>query len=65
MDRSSVDTALEAANVALLGKRARDTRRITSIELREVDSRRALWELVLVASTGVLALVGVLTLLLQ
>ena len=65
MDRSSVDNALEAANVALLGRRARDTRRLTSIELREVDSQRAAWELVLVAASGVLTLTLVLALLLH
>jgi hypothetical protein len=65
VDRSSVDNALEAANVALLGKRARDTRRLTSIELREVDSRRAAWELALVTTTGVVTLAIVLALLLR
>jgi hypothetical protein len=54
VDRPSVDSALEAANVALQGKRARDTRRLTAIELRQVDSQRAALELAFAAGTGLL-----------
>lgn len=65
VDRTSVETALEAANVALQGKRARDTRRLTSIELRQVDSHRAVWEIALAACAGVVTFAVLFTLLLH
>jgi hypothetical protein len=63
-DRLSTESALDAANVALQGKRARDTRRLTAIELRQVDSQRAAFELAMAAGAGVVTLGLMLVLLL-
>jgi hypothetical protein len=65
VDRTSADAALEAANLALQGKRARDTRRLTAIELREIDSQRAAFEIAMAAGAGLVTLGVVLALLLH
>ncbi len=60
MDRQEVETALEAANVALVGQRRREAKSFASIELREADPTPARWEIIVTALVGLLALVGVL-----
>ena len=60
MDRQEVDTALEAANVALAGRRRREASSFASIELRETDPTPAEWEIIAAGIVGVLAVVAVL-----
>ena len=60
MDRQQVETALQAANVALAGRRQRQASSFASIELREADPSPAKWELI---ATGVVGLVAIVTVL--
>lgn len=60
MDRQEVETAIEAANVALAGRRRREASSFASIELRETDPTPAEWEIIAAGVVGVLALVAVL-----
>lgn len=57
MDRQEVETALEAANVALSGRKRREASGFASVELRETDPKTGKWELVV---TAVVAIVTVL-----
>jgi hypothetical protein len=60
MDRQEVETAIEAANVALAGRRRREASSFASIELREADSTPAEWEIIAAGIVGVFAVVAVL-----
>lgn len=45
MDRQHIDAALSAANVALTGRRSKETSRFASIELRALDEKTGAWEI--------------------
>lgn len=60
MDRHGTDSALEAANVALSGRKNRETSRFASIELRDVDPRTGEWEIAATACVGLATLVFIL-----
>jgi len=60
MDRASSETALQAANVALTGKRSRAVSGFASIELRDGSDEAARWEMLagfVVAMAAVVAVV--------
>jgi hypothetical protein len=65
VDRPSVDTALEAANLSLHGKRANAPRRLTAIELRDVTGRHAIREVTMATLAGLITLGVMLGLLLR
>lgn len=52
MERQSVETALNAANLALNGRSERHTSRFASIELRAVDPQTGAWEIAAMASVA-------------
>lgn len=60
MHSHSVETALEAANVALTGKRSKAVSGFASIELREEPSEHARWEIVVGLVVALAAVAGVL-----
>ena len=60
MDRQEVETALQAANVALAGRRQRQASSFASIELRETDPTPAKWEVIATGVVGLVAIVAVL-----
>jgi hypothetical protein len=60
MDRQEVETALEAANVALAGRRNREASSFASIELRDADPIPAQWEFIATGVVGILAVIAVL-----
>jgi hypothetical protein len=55
-----LDPALRAANIALTGRRKRETSRFASIELRFTDSQAGAWEFAAMASVAGAALLVVL-----
>jgi hypothetical protein len=62
MDVESVDPALRAANLALVGHSQRETNRFASIELRFVDHKSGRWEaaaFVSVATMAILVVIGI------
>ncbi len=60
MERQDVETALEAANVALAWRRQRQASSFASIELRDTDPTPAQWEVIATGVVGLIAIVGVL-----
>ncbi|HEX7668539.1 MAG TPA: hypothetical protein VF395_03100 [Polyangiaceae bacterium] len=60
MEREAHATALQAANVALTGRRRREASSFASIELRAEDPKTSQWELIAALVVGFAALVGVL-----
>ncbi len=60
MDVDTVDPALRAANVALVGRTQRETSRFASIELRFIDRKAGRWEAAAFASVALMALLVVL-----
>jgi hypothetical protein len=56
----SLDPALRAANIALSGRRKRETSRFASIELRFTDSQAGAWEFAALASVAAAALLVVI-----
>lgn len=60
MDRQEVETALQAANVALAGQRRREASSFASIELRDADPTPAEWEIIVTGLVGLFAVVAVL-----
>lgn len=60
MHSHSVETALEAANVALTGQRSRAVSGFASIELREEPGEPRRWEVIVGLVVAVSALAGVL-----
>jgi hypothetical protein len=60
MEHQQVDAAIEAANVALNGRRRRETSRFASIELRAVDPSTGAWEIAAVTCVGFATLIFVL-----
>jgi hypothetical protein len=56
MVEEQADTALRAANLALVGNRRREASQFASIELRFADARTGPWEVVAVASVAVAAM---------
>jgi hypothetical protein len=54
------DPALRAANIALSGRRKRETSRFASIELRFTDQEAGAWEFAAMASVATAALLVVL-----
>ncbi len=64
MDPSEVQTALEAANVALSGRRRREASSFASVELRTPDPERGTshWEVLLSTALGLLTVVALLVL---
>jgi hypothetical protein len=60
MHSHSVETAIEAANVALTGRRNRAVSGFASIELREGPGEPRRWEVVVGMVVAVAALAGVL-----
>ncbi|HVW28165.1 MAG TPA: hypothetical protein VHC69_22535 [Polyangiaceae bacterium] len=60
MDRQEVETALQAANVALAGRRQRQASSFASIELRDADPTPAKWEVIATGLVGLVAIVAVL-----
>lgn len=62
MDRQAVETALQAANVALSGQRRREASSFASIELRTEAPKTDRWEILASAVAGLLAIIVVLAL---
>jgi hypothetical protein len=60
MEREAHATALQAANVALTGRRRREASSFASIELRAEDPKTGQWELIAALVVGFAAFVGVL-----
>jgi hypothetical protein len=60
MDVETVDPALRAANVALVGHTQRETSRFASIELRFADQKSGRWEAAAFASVALMAFLVVL-----
>jgi hypothetical protein len=60
MDRQEVETALEAANVALSGRKRREASGFASVELREADPKTGRWELLVTAAVAVVTVLLVL-----
>jgi hypothetical protein len=60
MHSHSVETAIEAANVALTGRKSRAVSGFASIELREGPGEPRRWEVVVGLVVAVAALAGVL-----
>ena len=60
MDRQEADTAIQAANVALSGRRQRQASSCASVELRDADPKRGRWEIVVTAGVGLVTVAAVL-----
>ena len=60
MNRQEVDTALAAANVALMGRHRREASSFASIELRTVKPDDGRWEIIAGAAVGLIAFVTVI-----
>jgi hypothetical protein len=63
MERPQIDTALQAANVALTGRRRQQTSSIASIELRDEAPKKKQpphWELMATVFVGAAAFVAVI-----
>jgi hypothetical protein len=60
MDRQEVETALQAANVALSGRRRREAHSFASVELRITEEKTHRWDILVTAGVGVLSVVAVL-----
>lgn len=61
MDRQQIDSALSAANVALTGRRQKQTSSIASIELRDAPvAQPPHWEMIATLVVGTAAFVAVL-----
>jgi len=60
MDRQEVETALQAANIALAGQRKREATSFASIELRDADPAPAEWEVIVTGLVGAFAIIAVL-----
>lgn len=60
MDRQPLESALQSANIALTGKRNRETSRFASIELRTVDARTGAWEVAAATCVAFATLIFVL-----
>jgi hypothetical protein len=61
MERQQIETAIQAANVALTGQRRREASSFASIELRTEDPKNERWELIVSAVVGFLAVAIVVT----
>jgi hypothetical protein len=59
MDRPSVETAIDAANVALTGRRSTTVTGFASIALKDGVSESGRWEILVGAIVGVSAFVAV------
>ena len=59
MERQHVETAIQAANVALTGRRRREVSGFASIELKAVDPRVGRWDVLAAGAVGLLTVVGV------
>jgi hypothetical protein len=60
MDRPEIETALQAANVALTGRRTRAVSGFASIELRgEASQARSRWDVLVGVVVGLAAFVAV------
>ncbi len=59
MDRQHLEHALEAANVALTGRRRREAASFASIELKTTDSKTDRWEILAAAAVGLVTVIGV------
>ncbi|HVU00906.1 MAG TPA: hypothetical protein VHE30_04110 [Polyangiaceae bacterium] len=60
MERQHIETALQAANVALTGRRERQASSFASIELREEDPRTGHWEMAATLVVGGAAVLAVI-----
>lgn len=60
MEPQQVDAALQAANLALTGRRHRETSRFASIELRAVDQKTGAWEIAAAFCVGLATLMFVI-----
>ena len=60
MDVETLDPALRAANMALMGRTQRETSRFASIELRFADQKSGRWEAAAFASVALMAFLVVL-----
>jgi len=61
MDRQEHEAALQAANVALAGRRRQEAKSLASIELKTQRPRTEHWELLGAAAAGLLAVAAVIT----
>jgi hypothetical protein len=54
-----IETARQAANVALTGRRRREASSFASIELKTADPKQDRWEVLAAAAVGLLTVIGV------
>jgi hypothetical protein len=59
MERQHLETAIQAANVALTGRRRREVSGFASIELKAVDPKVGRWEIVTATAVAALTVLGV------
>jgi hypothetical protein len=59
MERQQIETAIQAANVALTGRRRREASGFASIELKAIDPKVGRWELIAAATVGLVTVTGI------